>query len=207
MGVANVDPRARLIELATARGDSLIALSTMLGRNVAYLNQWVRRGTPRVLAERDRQALAAYFGVSEATLGGPAERLGWRVPRLDVAASAGPGALNEGEAVLGAEVIAPELARSLRLREGRASIIRVRGDSMAPGLTVGDQLVVDEAAPAPDTRGGIYVVRIEGVLLVKRVRRSGRALIVSSDNPDAPPVGPGVVEVVGRVVWQMRAPR
>lgn len=201
------DPRARLIELAAARGDSLIALSAMLGRNVAYLNQWVRRGTPRVLAERDRQALAAYFGVSEAALGGPPERAGWRVPRLDVAASAGPGALNEADAVLGAEVIAPELARSLRLRDGRASIIQVRGDSMAPGLMAGDQLVVDEAATVPDPRGGIYVVRIEGVLLVKRVRRSGRALIVLSDNPDASPVGPGVVEVVGRVVWQMRAPR
>lgn len=201
------DPRERLIELAAARGDGLTSLSVMLGRNVAYLNQWVRRGTPRVLAERDRQSLATYFGVSEEALGGPPERAGWRVPRLDVSASAGPGALNDDDAVLGAEVIAPELARSLRLREGRASIIRVRGDSMAPGLVAGDQLVVDEAAAPPDPRGGIYVVRIEGVLLVKRVRRSGRVLIVSSDNPDAPPVGPGVVEVVGRVVWQMRAPR
>ena len=207
--VANVqtaDPRARLVELAAARGDSLVALSTMLGRNVAYLGQWVRLGTPRLLGERDRRALADYFGVPEAALGGPAERAEWRVPRLDVAASAGPGAVG-GDDVLGAEVIAPELARSLRLTPGHAAIIRVTGDSMAPGLIDGDQLVVDEASRAPDARGGIYVIRIDGLLLVKRVARRLGALSVWSDNPDAPPVPAGEVELIGRVAWQMRVPR
>lgn len=200
------DPRARLLDLAAARGDSLVALSTMLGRNAAYLNQWVRRGTPRVLAERDRRVLCDYFGVAETALGGPATRTGWRVPRLDVAASAGPGAVNEAEAVLGAGVVAPELARSLGLTEGRASVIRVRGDSMAPGLMDGDQLLVDETATRPDARGGIYVIRLDGALLVKRVRRGRGRLEVSSDNPAAAPVGEGTIEVIGRVVWQMRAP-
>lgn len=206
MRVATDDPRARLIELAAARGASLAALSGLLGRNPAYLQQWVHRGSPRVLAERDRERLAAFFGVSEEALGGPAARAAWRVPRLDVAASAGPGAFVGDEAVLGAEVIAPELARSLGLQPGRAAIIRVQGDSMAPGLLDGDQLVIDEASRSPDPRGGIYVVRIAGALLVKRVRRDGGGLTASSDNPDAPPVAAGLVTVIGRVVWQMRAP-
>ena len=52
------DPRAALAMLAAARGDSLAALSAMLGRNPAYLQQYVRRGSPRLLGERDRRLLS-----------------------------------------------------------------------------------------------------------------------------------------------------
>jgi transcriptional regulator with XRE-family HTH domain len=201
-------PSDRLQALAAARGDSLAALSRMLGRNVNYLQQWVRKGSPRVLTERDRRALADYFGVDEAALGGPPARAGgWRARRLDVAASAGPGALNGDDLAVGAAAIPPELARSLGLKPGRTSVIRVHGDSMAPGLMHGDELLVDEAKRLPDARGAVFVVRLADALLVKRVRRVGRGLEVTSDNPDAAPVGPGTPEVVGQVVWQMRRVR
>lgn len=201
------EPRERLVALAVVRGESLAALSAMLGRNVNYLQQWVRRGSPRRLAERDRRVLADFFGVSESVLGGePSPRAAWRVPRLDVAASAGAGTLAEGETVLGVDLVPAELARTLGLREGAASLIRVAGDSMAPGLLDGDRLLVDEASRTPDARGGVYVVRVDGVLLVKRVRRERGRLVVLSDNPDAPAVPDGMVEVIGRAVWQSRRP-
>ena len=47
----------------------------------------------------------------------------------------------------------------------------------------------------------------EGALLVKRVRTGTGGPIASSDNPAAPALPPGEVEVVGRVVWRMGAPR
>lgn len=200
-----IDPRRRLVELACDRGESLSALSRLLGRSHAYLQQWIARGTPRVLAERDRRVLADYLGVPETELGAAAAAT-WRVPRLDVAASAGPGAAVDREALLGLDVISIELARSLALKEGRASVIRVRGDSMTPGLVDGDRLLIDEASRTPDARGGVYVVRIDGALLVKRVRRVGRRLEATSDNPDAPPVSGGAVELIGKAVWQMRVP-
>lgn len=189
------------------QGSSLAGLSAMLGRGPAYLQQWVRYGRPRALAEQDRRRLAQFFGVPETELGGEPRSEPLRVPRLDVAASAGPGAYVEGETVLGTELIAPELARSLGLRPGQASIIRVAGDSMAPGLLDGDRLLIDVGNRAPDAAGGIYVVRIDDTLLVKRVRRAGRKLSVTSDNPAAAAVPDGKVEVIGRAVWQMRAPR
>lgn len=201
------DPRARLRALTAERGESLAALSRMLGRNGNYLQQWLGLGSPRQLAERDRRVLADYFGVDEAVLGGPQARGGWTARRLDVAASAGPGALNDGDVALGAAKVPPELARSLGLKPGQASIIRVSGDSMAPGLTDGDELLVDEAKRSPDARGGVFVVRIGGALFVKRVRKGRGRLEVTSDNPDAAPVGPGEPEVVGQVVWQMRRVR
>ncbi len=202
------DPRTALATLAAARGDSLAALSAMLGRNAAYLQQYVRRGSPRILGERDRRLLAEYLGVSEATLGAPTGRAaGFRIPKLDVAASAGPGALVDGEIVLGTDTLDPGLARKLGLTDGQAAIIRVRGSSMEPGLFGGDHIVVDTADRTPRARGGLYVIRIDDAVMVKRVALLRGALVATSDNPDAAAVPDGAIAVIGRVVWQMREPR
>ena len=198
--------RTRLLELADEEQVSLAALSRMLGRNAAYLQQFVRRGSPRALPEEERRRLAAYFGVGEVELGGTARSpVGLRVPRLDVAASAGPGALVDDEVTLGADVIDPALVRRLGLK-GEAAIIRVRGESMEPGLIDGDQIVVDTGDRTPGARGGVFVIRIDGAVMVKRVSLSGRTLVAVSDNPAAA-APEGRIEVIGRVVWMMRAPR
>lgn len=180
----------------------------MLGRNAAYLQQYVKRGTPRVLAERDRRVLADYFGVTEDVLGALSGRGGpLRIPRLDVAASAGPGALVDTEIAIGADVIDADLARRLGLRDGQAAVIRVRGDSMEPGLIDGDHIVVDMADRSPGARGGVFVIRIDGATMVKRVTAKGATLVAVSDDPAAAPVPKGTIAVIGRVVWLMRAPR
>ncbi|MEG3165710.1 S24 family peptidase [Sphingomonas sp. PB2P19] len=201
------DPRAALAALAAARGDSLAALSAMLGRNAAYLQQFVRRGSPRALAERDRRLLSDYFGVAETMLGAAETPGPFRLPRLDVAASAGPGALVDGEITLGTDSIDPALAQRLGLKAGQAAVIRVRGDSMAPGLLDGDHIVVDTADRQPGKRGGVFVIRIDAATMVKRVAMGARGLVVTSDNPDAAAVPPGEIAIIGRVVWQMREPR
>ncbi len=202
------DPRTALATLAAARGDSLAALSVMLGRNTAYLQQYVRRGSPKILGERDRRVLSAYLGVSETVLGALADRaVGFRVRKLDVAASAGPGALVDSEIVLGTDTLDPGLARKLGLRDRQAAIIRVRGNSMEPGLFDGDHIVVDTADRMPRAKGGVYVIRIDDVVMVKRVALAGGALVATSDNPAAGPISEGRIVVIGRVVWQMREPR
>ncbi|MFD2578940.1 hypothetical protein ACFSTD_10710 [Novosphingobium colocasiae] len=58
------DPRQRLLDLARASGVSLSALSRMIGKNAAYLQQFVKRGTPRKLEEDDRARLARFFSAS-----------------------------------------------------------------------------------------------------------------------------------------------
>lgn len=201
------DPSGRLKALATARGDSLAALSAMLGRNAAYLQQFVTRGTPRRLAVEDRRRLADYFGVDEVELGADPGRRPFALPRLDIAASAGAGAFVDGEIVLGAAAIDPALADRLGLRAGQAAIVRVRGDSMEPGLVDGDLIVVDRARRAPERHGAVFVIRIDDTLMVKRVRRTPAGMQAISDNPAAPPVPDGPIDVIGRVVWLMRVPR
>lgn len=200
------DVRAALPALAEQAGVSLAALSRMLGRNDAYLQQFVRRGSPRTLAEGDRRQLAEFFGVPETRLGAPKEAGPLLMPRLAVAASAGPGATVDDDVMIGVEALDRQLARRLGLSDGTASVIRVRGDSMAPGLMDGDHLVVDQKDTRPGARGGLYIIRIGDALMVKRVCATPQGLVATSDNPAAPPVPDGPITVVGRVVWQMRLP-
>lgn len=197
-----------MLQAATARGLSLATLSGAIRRNPAYLQQYVARGSPRLLAEGDRRILAAMLDVSEVALGGPTDiDAPFALPRLDVQASAGPGAYSDGELVLGINGVDPRLARALRLRPGQAALITVRGDSMEPGLLDGDQLIVDLADRTPGASPRVFVMRIEGAVMVKRVSRGAERLVAVSDNAAAPPVPDGEIEVVGRVVWRMGAPR
>ncbi|RIA44086.1 hypothetical protein DFR49_2323 [Hephaestia caeni] len=69
---ASDDPaaaRRNLAELIRARDASMAELSRLLGRNEAYLQQFIRRGSPERLDEDDRLRLAQYFNVDERLLG------------------------------------------------------------------------------------------------------------------------------------------
>ncbi|MFV0625071.1 helix-turn-helix transcriptional regulator [Sphingomonas sp. ac-8] len=196
--------RAALAALVAERGESLAGLSRLLGRNAAYLQQYLERGSPRLLHEEDRAKLARYFGVAEVQLGGPTVAASVTVPRLDLAASAGPGTLVDEEMAAPLRLDAA-FARGLGAKPEALSMIAVRGDSMLPTLADGDAILVDTGARSGGE--GIQVVRHDGVLLVKRLRRRGATVELVSDNPDYPPIAVAVgdrLEIVGRVVWMSR---
>jgi hypothetical protein len=206
------DPRAQLEKLIRERGEDYAGLSRLLGRNPAYIQQYMKRGSPRRLGEEDRRLLARYFGVDESLLGGAArvtvEEGLVSIPRLDVNASAGPGAFEAEERRLGRIGFDSAWLRRLGLGGGgpdRLSVIRVDGDSMTPTLSSGDEILVDRDDGAGRLRDGIYVLRIEEALVVKRLSVGpGGRLSVRSDNdayPGWPDLEPGAVDVVGRAVW------
>jgi phage repressor protein C with HTH and peptisase S24 domain len=209
--MAEADPRAVLERLIRERGEDYAGLSRLIGRNAAYVQQYIKRGSPRRLAEDDRRQLAEYFGIDEAWLGGreaiePAPEL-VRVPRLDVGASAGPGAMEAEERRLGRMGFDALWLRRLGVQDGKAlSVIRVQGDSMAPTLSDGDEILVDRGDRVTRLRDGIYVLRIEDVLVVKRLAPSpaGARVSIQSDNqayPGWPDCPLSDVDIVGRVVW------
>ncbi|WP_426258510.1 S24 family peptidase [Sphingomonas sp. DC1600-2] len=201
------DPRARLAALIDGDTASYAALSRMLRRNDAYLQQYVRRGTPRDLAERDRALLAAYFRVDAAELGGPPSTPMATIRRLDVEVSAGPGAIandDPGEADM---LLDPRLLDDLRLRPASTAMLRARGDSMVPTIADGDQIVIDERDTRISESPAIFVLRRDGVLLVKRVAKVAEGFVISSDNPVYPPIRSTSVDVIGRVVWLSRTLR
>ena len=55
------DARETLVAAAERAGVPLIRLSRMIGRNDAYLQQFVKRGTPRRLPEREQLVLSLYY--------------------------------------------------------------------------------------------------------------------------------------------------
>lgn len=202
--------RAALQALIDRTGASCAALSRLIGRNVSYLQQYLTKGSPRLLAERDRALLARYFGVAEVELGGHAgggDALA-QVARLDVGVSAGPGGWVDGEARRAAARFDPALLRQLGVRTEAASVVRVTGRSMEPTLSDGDEILVDRDRRRPGPRGSLFVLRRDGAVQVKRLRALGADIEVASDNPEFPPpaiVRAAEVEVVGRVVWLGRA--
>jgi phage repressor protein C with HTH and peptisase S24 domain len=185
-------------------------LSRLIGRNAAYVQQYIKRGTPKRLAEEDRRILARYFGVPEQLLGASGERSEGghvAVPQLDVGASAGPGSVPGEERLQSHIAFDPKWLRRLGAGDGtQLSIIRVDGDSMAPTLAHGDEILVDRGDSAARLCDGIYVLRREDVLMVKRLALdpSGRRATIRSDN-EAYPSWPGCeldsIDIVGRVVW------
>ena len=207
--MTQADPRAALDALVVRYGESYAALSRMIGRNPAYLQQYARRGSPRHLPERERRLLADYFRVDEAVLGGPAAPSatagGIAVPRIDVVASAGPGGLLDSDRAAGETIIDPALIRRLRLDPAHLSAITAEGESMLPSVMPGDTLLVDRRDQRLTARGGIYVLRADGVLRVKRVARHGSVVVVTSDTPAYPRVDAAEIDLVGRVVWLSRA--
>ena len=193
------DPRLALERLCKERGEDFAGLSRMLGRNAAYVQQYVRRGVPKRLREEERRKLARYFAVPETLLGGPVDAAlapGGLVSivRHKVMVSAGPGA------VPGEEPGKPYFAfdeRWLKALTPSApaslSIVRVEGDSMAPTLSAGDDILVD----------------LGDALVVKRVALNpvARRVAVQSDNPaypDWPDCELADINPIGRVIWAGR---
>ena len=207
-------PRARLLALSQEKGVSLAALSELLGRNPSYLQQFIRKGSPRKLEEQDRATLARFLGVGEEELrearensyAKPAKRESgaWiEVPRLDLGASAGPGAVPGGEGAFDTFRFSRRWLAEQGLERAQLSAIRVEGDSMEPLLNDGDEILVDRS-PRP-FRDGIHVVRLGDTLMVKRLASAGPGRVaLLSQNLAYPPVEVAAeeIEIIGRVVWK-----
>lgn len=214
IAMENMDGARHALAAAMERhGVDCAQLSRLIGRNPAYIQQYLQRGSPRQLAERDRALIAQFLNVTEGALGAPARAASAHdatvaVPRLDIAASAGGGGFAGGEAPVAHFGFDRDWLRQLGVRAGALSLLRVRGDSMAPTLDDGDDILIDGDDAGERLRDGIYVLRRDGSLLVKRLARGGGGMVaILSDNPAYPDEG-GValneLALIGRVVWTGR---
>ena len=205
------DVRTSLDALIRDSGEDYSSISRLLGRNAAYIQQFIRRGTPRRLAEEDRLKLAAYFRVPEERLGGRTAAVAASavpavaIPRIEVGASAGPGGMAEIEEYGSPVGFDARLLRELGVRRSASlSIIKVTGDSMEPTLRAGDDILVDRSISSPRW-GAIHVLRLGDDLVVKRLVREGReAWVIRSDNPAYADIGvddPANMGLIGRVLW------
>ncbi len=207
--------RARLRETIKEKGHTLSSLARLIGRNPAYLHQYLGRGSPRHLDEPDLHKLAEFLGVDveviatrevavrPAPAAARSDGDGFvAVPRLPLEASAGPGAFSAEEISYDTFQFSKRWLREMGLSGADLSAIRVEGDSMEPLLRSGDEIFVDR-----NKRGGegVFVVRIGDAVHVKQVQASapGRIRLISANEAYAAIELPREeVEVIGRVVWK-----
>lgn len=225
-----LDPvRRRLLRLVAEGRTNLRAASLAIERNAAYLHQFIHRGTPRVLAEDDREALAEHLGCSPDLLkhdrsvrrrarpkrppvAPHAAPKGYSaVPEIDVRASAGPGDWNDDiEQTTDMWLFADPLIRhEFRARPEDLQMITVDGDSMEPLLSGGDRVLIDVSRQVP-VPPGIFVIWDGMGLVAKRIEHVPNSeppkVVLKSLNPeyDSYERPAEKVRVVGRAVWVSR---
>ncbi|WP_293722080.1 S24 family peptidase [Stappia sp.] len=125
--------RKRIIERATELGLDYKDISLQMGRNHAYLQQFLTRGIPRELKERDRERLASILRVNEEEIGGPRRSHPFETPTRDIVTE-------DGKKAVPADTT-PEIDVTAGLGGGGLSTHVT--DSNGNGLTFTSELVRD----------------------------------------------------------------
>lgn len=166
--------------------------------------EWLFAGKPPMIDEPPASALKA-----------EQPRPGYAyIPLYNVAA----GASNNGRTVheeRAVDVLAFKedwIRQEVRARPSDLRLIYVEGDSMEPDLRAGDIVMLDHTDTLAK-REGIYVIKMDGALLVKSLQRlPGGIVKVISRNQAYEPFtvtvseveNPNGFAVIGRVVWACR---
>ena len=204
---------------------TLKQVSRAIGRNDAYLHQYLNRGSPRYLPEALRYQLAEMLAVDQATLahhpddshtGRPHALFGNQamssVPFLDIQASAGGGTLVDAPADTSTTALAfppPWLRKISPSKTEALKLITISGDSMAPVLEHGDTVMLDtdQTRPSPPC---IFIL-FDGLgLVAKRIElipsTSPQLLRICSENQAYTNYQRTIdeVQIIGRVVWFAR---
>lgn len=189
--------------------------SLAIGRNHAYLHQFIYKGSPKHLQGADRKKLAEFLSVNEELLI-PTEPASGQllieegdfvpIPAYDVVASAGHGKLIQRENIRYHLCFQRSwLQRVTSAPASELAIIHVEGDSMEPTLSNGDTVLVDLTESYPRT-DGIFVIGYDDHLMVKRLRIDPvrQRLAIISDNAlysAVEDIAPQALNVIGKVIW------
>ena len=129
------------------------------------------------------------------------------IPRYDVKVSAGGGSWTVDQTIV--EQM-PFQDRWLRQQLGKSAdqmvLVSVEGDSMEPTLEENDLLLIDRQQ-TEFAREGIYVIRLDDMLMVKRLQRQPKGLIqIISDNLNYPPITLSgdfgeSFDIIGKAIW------
>lgn len=199
--------RRKILEAAQNKGIDLKELSLRIGKNHAYMQQFITRGSPKKLSEEDRAVVSQMLGIPEVELGAPimnvdgtlragslsapsnATLTGARVipgPMLPLYGTAVGGV--DGQFELNGNLLDRVPAPAALLAVRNAYAVRVAGESMEPRYEDGETVFVD---PTRRTVRGDYViaqVRAEehglAFAYCKRfVRRNDKELVLEQFNP------------------------
>jgi phage repressor protein C with HTH and peptisase S24 domain len=205
--------RSRLTQVIHSFG-SVASLATAVGVSDNAIYKWLAgRGRPSVanlvaLAREGRVSVEwLATGVESAQTSQAITRAVGRgdyvfMPRSRIRFADGRnGILRSDQVVDSMAFRADWLNRRLGTKARELILIEIVGDSMAPTIEDTDLILADLAEPRFH-QDGIYLLRHERSLAVKRVqRRPDGKLLVRSDNPKYEAIVVSDLKVLGRVVW------
>lgn len=197
-----MEPREALDGLISERGETYASISRLLGRNSAYIQQFIKRGSPARLDQSDIALLALHFDVPVEMLGGKegptvGQRSIVKVPLLN-----GTGNDSRSQWRL---VDAAWLGR-LCDQPASVAILPIVGEAMEPTLCNGDEVMISRVRFQESVREGLYAIRGSSEIFVRRIAidPTKNRLTVLTDHP-AYPSWQGIqrkaVDIVGRVIW------
>ena len=197
-----MEPREVLDGLISERGETYASISRLLGRNSAYIQQFIKRGSPARLDQSDIALLALHFDVPKEVLGGKewptvGQRSIIKVPLLN-----GTGNDSRSQWRL---VDAAWLGR-LCDQPASVAILSIVGEAMEPTLCNGDEVMISRVRFQESVREGLYAIRGSSEIFVRRIAidPTKNRLTVLTDHP-AYPSWQGIqrkgVDIVGRVIW------
>ncbi|MBQ3060258.1 MAG: helix-turn-helix transcriptional regulator [Desulfovibrio sp.] len=195
--------RLRKAELAAAVGVSLTTIQQ-------YENGQMPRGEYAVRLARVLHCSLDWLLAGQgrpAASGDTAEQGGLlMVPMVEARLSAGSGSFETSSEVQRHYAFRQDFLR----RKGRPSamvLLRVSGDSMQPRILHNDVVLIDQSQNEP-VPGRIYAVGVEDMVYLKIVNAMPGRLILSSFNPEYPPIEADtgeqmadLVHIIGRAVW------
>ena len=127
------------------------------------------------------------------------------ISAYQVEASAGHGSQITDEPLAEPMAFRTDWLRREGFEPAKLAVIRAKGDSMEPTINDGDVILVRlKNGEAP--RDGLYVLRLDGGLFVKRLQFDLGGIRIISDNPlykscDLSKAELTELDLVGRVVW------
>jgi len=129
---------------------------------------------------------------------------GRQIATFQLATAAGSGADSIGEVVAGAVSFRRDWLERQGLDASRCVVVAVRAESMEPTLPDGCSILVDPAGRRR-REGGVYVLRTDDGIVVKRLGRTNSGWTLVSDHPSWPDaIWPKGAEIIGRVRWMAR---
>lgn len=180
---------------------------------VSLADAFERNGVPRTevlaLAQPEATAMVQVDAPERVEPGHKSENGSTLVPVYDVHASAGNGSVVGEEAEVYSLAFPPSyLKRLTSSSPANLAIISVKGESMEPTL-VDDDIVLLDTSKTNLSYDGLFVLRFDDALHVKRVGRApkrGHVTIISDNKDLYPPMLMSVEEIdaVGKVLWYGR---
>lgn len=194
--------RKRIAKAIKDRGLDYKTVSIELGKNHAYIQQYLERNIPAKLKEDTRNRLSEMLDIPEEELGAPARKNQPKrltsdehgdIPNFTIHAGMGPGGamsvLSNGEGQIYSDQSDgfwsfPDAVKAGWRNMSKIYAMPVTGDSMEPTLPGGSFAFVDisHTVPAPED---IYALDYGDGLMIKRVKlvpRSDKILIISDND-------------------------